>query len=151
MAVRLLLPIWKGIENWIEVFKSFQPTVSFICENCHGVANRIRWMLKGWSIQRGVASKTPRQLIKSLPSDDVKWCFFYPDHIVCGWHDMIRCASKGFLTAEWLTLATVAVLIQLESLSTIALVHAIVQFVAELLTRTALATSSWNENRVEED
>lgn len=43
-----------------------------------------------------------------------------------------------------LTLTTVAILVELKALRTIALVHAVVQLIAELFTRTALPASSCN-------
>lgn len=43
------------------------------------------------------------------------------------------------------TLATVAVLVELEAFCAIALVHAVVQLIAELLAGTALAASSWKD------
>lgn len=46
---------------------------------------------------------------------------------------------------EILTLTTVSISVQFESFGAIAFVHAVVQFVAELLARATVSTSTCNE------
>lgn len=78
----------------------------------------------------------------------VLWCF--PFAFVREW---IYVEAKKWLlyfTSLLLTSATVAILVELIALCAIALVHSVVKLIAELLARTPLTATSWNDKAEDE-